>query len=123
MNLHVTFRNLSAREEVRRRAEVLHKKIHRFLDPAADTHLTVAVEHGKAVIEMVVSTKGHVHKVVEEQDELRSALDGVFHRMENALRRGKERRSARKSVRNRDDDDLEEEDEAFDEVVEEIAAT
>ena len=42
----------------------------------------------------VVTVKGEVHKAVEEDPELRAALDKVFHTMEIQLRRGKEKRIA-----------------------------
>lgn len=92
MHLEVTFRNLRARDEIRTRAELLFAKLHRFLDPAAGAQLVVAVEHENAVIELVVTSRGEVHKVEEEDAELRTALDKVFHTMEVNLRRAKERR-------------------------------
>lgn len=92
--LQVTFRNLNPREEVRQRAEVLYQKLHRFLDPAAEAQMLVGVEHGSAVVEMTVTSRGHVHKVVEENEQLRAALDGAMHRMEEALRRGKEKKGS-----------------------------
>ena len=96
MHLEVTFRNLGPREEVRRRAAVLFKKLERFLDPAADGNLIVGVEHDTAVVEMVLSTWGTVHKAVEEDPDLRTALDRLFHRVEVQLRRTKERRIDRR---------------------------
>lgn len=92
MRLEVTFRNLQAREEVRKRAEILFAKLERFLDPAAEGVLTVAIEHGAASLEMHVTTRGTVHKSSEEDPDLRTALDRLFHRLEVQLRRGKEKR-------------------------------
>jgi len=92
MRLEVTFRNLQARDEVRNRAEILFAKLERFLDPAAEGVLTVAIEHGAAHLEMHVTTRGAVHKASEEDADLRTALDRLFHRLEVQLRRGKEKR-------------------------------
>ncbi len=92
MHLEVSFRNLRPRVEVRRRADVLFKKLHRFLDPAAEAQLVVAVEHGQAVLDAVVSTRGTTYKVHEEHEELRAALDNTFHTLEIQLRRAKEKR-------------------------------
>lgn len=92
MQLQVSFRNLNARDEVRSRAQVLFDKLERFLDPAAEGQLTVAVEHGTAAIEVHVTSRGHVFKSNEEDEDLRTALDRAFHRLEMQLRRAKERR-------------------------------
>ncbi len=92
MHLEVTFRNLSPREEVRKRADVLFAKLHRFLDAAADAQLNVGIEHSNAIIELVVTSHGAVHKASEEDEDLRTAIDRTFHTMETQLRRAKERR-------------------------------
>lgn len=96
MKLEVSFKNLRPRKEVKARAESLHSKLERFLDPAAEAHLTVAVEHSDAVLELVVSAHGDTLKATEEHADLRTALDKVFHTMETQLRRSKERRGRRR---------------------------
>jgi ribosomal subunit interface protein len=93
--LQVSFRNLRARDEIKTRAEVLYDKLERFLDTASEASLVVAVEHGKAIMELNVRSGGEVHTVTEEDDDLRAALDKSFHTMEDRLRRSKERRSDR----------------------------
>ena len=93
MRLEVTYRSLQGKPEIRRRAEALFKKLHRFLDPAAEGKLMLAADHGRVVSELVVSAYGHVFKCIEEDDELRSALDATFHTMEGQLRRAKDRRT------------------------------
>jgi ribosomal subunit interface protein len=103
MHLEVTFKNLKPREEVKKRAQALYKKLERFLDSASEGVLVLDVEHGQAILELVVTVKGEVHKAVEEDPELRAALDKVFHTMEIQLRRGKERRLAgRREVEEQD---------------------
>lgn len=92
MHLEVTFKNLRARDEVRARAVALYEKLERFLDPHSDGSLVVSVEHGKALMELVVRAMGETHTVTEEHEELRTALDKAFHTMEVRLRRAKERR-------------------------------
>ena len=95
MHLEVTFKNLRPRDELKKRAEVLHDKLERFLDPAATSQLTVEVEHGRAILEMVVHTMGGTHTVKSEHEELRPALDQLFHTVEERLRRNKEKRQDR----------------------------
>ncbi len=92
MHLEVTFRNLKPRAEIKRRAEALYAKVEHFLDPAATAILVVLSEHGAFNLDLVVTTNGAVHQIEEEDADLRTALDRVFHRMETALRRAKERR-------------------------------
>jgi ribosomal subunit interface protein len=100
MHLEVSFRNLRPRDEIKLRAQALYEKLERFLDAASEGALVVAVEHDKAIMELVVRTGGEVHTVNEEDDDLRTALDKAFHTMEVRLRRSKERRldRTRKSV-------------------------
>ena len=96
MALEVSFRNIRPRDEIKKRGEVLYGKLERFLDPDAEGHLTVNIEHGQAILELVVVTRGDTQKAEEEHEELRTALDKVFHTMEMQLRRRKERREDRK---------------------------
>ena len=95
MQLEITFKNLRPRNEIRVRADALYEKLERFLDAPAEGHLVVTVEHGKAVLELVVTSHGETHTVTEEEDELRTALDKLFHTMEVRLRRAKEKRIGR----------------------------
>lgn len=92
MHLEITFRNLRARSEIRRRAEALYAKVERFLDPAATATLVITAEHQKFVTDLTVTTAGTVHQVEDEDADLRTALDRTFHRVETVLRRAKERR-------------------------------
>ena len=109
MHLEVTFKNLRAREEIRKRATALFKKLERFLDPSAEGQLIVAVEHGSAVLELVVTTHGEVHKALEEEEELRTALDKLFHTMEGQLRRAKSRRITKRKGGDAEDGFVEDE--------------
>jgi len=108
MHLEVTFRNLNPREEVRTRAQALYTKLEKFLDSAAQGQMVVAVEHGAAVIETVVTSRGVTFKAVEEDPDLRTALDRAMHNLENQLRRAKEKRTHHKG-RGTDDAEIAEE--------------
>jgi ribosomal subunit interface protein len=96
MHLEVSFRNLGPREEVRKRAQFLFEKLARFLDPAAQGQLTIAVEHGLCIVEVALRAHGYTFKVREEDNELRTALDKSFHTLEQQLRRAKDRRTTHK---------------------------
>jgi len=112
MHLEVTFKNLRPRDELKKRAEVLHDKLERFLDPAATSQLTVEVEHGRAILELVVHTRGETHSVRAEHEELKAALDELFHTVEERLRRTKEKRVDRVRRGAGDDDGFEAGDDA-----------
>ena len=56
----------------------------------------VGASHGSTVLELVVTKKGHTFKAQEEDGDLRTALDRVFHTMEGQLRRAKERTVGRR---------------------------
>jgi len=92
MHLEVSFKNLRPRDEIKTRAQALYTKLEKFLDPASEATLLVNVEHGKAILELVIRTAGETHLVTEEDAELRAALDRTFHTMEVRLRRSKEKR-------------------------------
>jgi ribosomal subunit interface protein len=89
MNLEVSFKNVRPRDDIRQRSQALYKKLERFMEPASEGRLVVSVEHSSACLELVVSAHGQVHKVEVEEDELRTAVDKVFHTMEVTLRRQK----------------------------------
>lgn len=92
MSLEVTFRNLRPRDEIRRRGEALYAKLERFLDSASTASLVVAVEAGAPAVELTVTSRGHTYTADERDDELRTALDRLFHNVEEQLRRAKDRR-------------------------------
>jgi len=96
MQLDVTFRNLTPRDEVRQRAKALFERMERFLDPASEGSLIISVQRGAKNLELRVTTRGQTFVASEEESELRTALDKVFHTMENTLRRAKERRTDRR---------------------------
>jgi len=96
MNLDVTFRNLRPRDEIRRRGDALYAKLERLLDPAADAHMVVSIEHHEAIVEVVVTTLGHVCKAEERSDDLRTAMDKAFHGVEEQLRRLKDKRTEKR---------------------------
>jgi ribosomal subunit interface protein len=96
MQLEVTFRRLNPRDEVRQRAEALFAKFDRFLDPAAEGHLVVTVEHQQAICELLVTSRGHTFKAEHVDEQLRTAIDQVFHNMEEQLRRFKDKRTDRR---------------------------
>jgi ribosomal subunit interface protein len=104
MKIDITYRNLRARDSIRNRAEALYEKLERFLDPAAESQLVLSIEHGMAVAEIVVASHGQTYKVAEEDAELRTAMDRMFHVMEGQLRRAKERRQDHRGRRNRADE-------------------
>lgn len=93
MHLEVSFKNIRPRDEIRQRATALFKKLERFLDDAAEANLVVDVEHGNAILELVLRHNGETNKVTAEHNDLRTALDQLFHTAETQLRRAKERRA------------------------------
>ncbi len=96
MHLEMTFRHMNARPEIKRRADALFAKLHKFLDEAAEGHLTVGSEHGGTTVELLITTRGQVVKAEEADEDLRTALDRAFHRVEDQLRRGKEKHEGRR---------------------------
>lgn len=102
MNLHVTFRNLNPRDEIRRRGEALFAKLERFVDPATEGQMIVSIEAHEAIVEVIVSEGRHVSKALERSEDLRTAMDKAFHTVEEQLRRRKDRRNSGKRARRRE---------------------
>jgi ribosomal subunit interface protein len=96
MSIEVSFKGLKPRKEVRERAEALYQKLERFLEPASEARLMIAVSHGNAVLELVVTKKGHSFRAEAEDGDLRTALDRLFHTIEGQLRRSKDRSVGRR---------------------------
>lgn len=97
MNLEVTFRNLNPRDEIRKRAATLYGKFERFLDAAAEGHFIVSIEHDAAICELVVKSRRHTFKAEEQDPDLRTAMDKVFHNVEEQLRRFKDKRTDKRA--------------------------
>ncbi len=117
MHLEVTFRQMSARPEIKKRADALYEKLERFLDPAADGQLIVGNEHGATAVEFVITTRGQVAKAIEEDDDLRTAMDRAFHRVEDQLRRAKDKNvSKRRRGQSLSDLPVDEQDDGDDEL-------
>ena len=102
MSLTVTFRNLSPREEIRRRGDALFAKLERFLDESAEGQMIVSVEQHETVVEVVVTSRGRVSKGEERSDDLRTAMDKAFHTVEEQLRRTKDKRTSARRGKRRD---------------------
>lgn len=102
MDLHVTFRNLNPRDEIRRRGEALYAKLDRFLDPAAEGQMVVSIEQHEAIVEVIVTARGQVSKAEVRDEDLRTAMDKAFHTVEEQLRRQKDRRNSGKRARRRE---------------------
>lgn len=95
MQLQVTFRGTKPRDEVRRRAETLFGKLERFLDAASEATVVVSREHGSFEVEITVHAHGRTFQAKDEDEDLRTALDRMFHTIETTLRRAKEKRDDR----------------------------
>lgn len=92
MHLEVTFKHLKPKEEIRRRADALFKKLERFLDPAAEGTLTLTAEHEETIVDFGLHAHGHHFQANSQDGDLRTAIDRAFHTMEKNLRRAKEKR-------------------------------
>lgn len=76
------------------------EKLQRYFDRVTGAQVTVDLEHREnPSVELKVSAKGtDVFVAVEQSVDVMSALDGALHKMEQQIRRYKERRTERRGT-------------------------
>ena len=93
MSITVSYRNLKPRRDVNRRAESLYGKMEAYLDPAASATLLLSAENDAVVAEATVQAWSNTFRAEETDDELRTAMDKVMHKLNEQVRRFKDKRS------------------------------
>ena len=93
MRLDVTFRNLDASDKLRAYCERRLQKVGRFLKDSAEAHVVLRVEKHREMAEVTITgVRGRNHVASAEAEDLRSAIDAVSHKLEEAVRRAHDRR-------------------------------
>ncbi len=96
MRLDVTFRNLEASEKLREHCNRRLQKVGRYLKEEAEAHVVLRVEKNREIAEVTITgRRGQTHVASAEGPDLRSAIDGVAHKLERAVRRAGDRRNDR----------------------------
>jgi len=96
MQISTTARHCELDNELRAFAQQRLEKITRFARDIHEAHLTITAEKFRHVAEIQVKLDHHEMVIRDESPEMRMAIDRAIDRLEQQLRRLKERRVDRK---------------------------
>ena len=96
MQIHTTARHCELDQEVRLHAQKRLEKLGKFARDIREAHLTVTAEGYRHQAEIILHLNHHELVSREESTEPRSAIDLAADRLEERLRRFKEKRVGRK---------------------------
>ena len=99
MQIHTTARHCELDQEVRLHAEERLRKLGKFARDIREAHLTVTAERYRHSAEITIRLNHHELVSREESNEPRIAIDLAADRLEEQLRRFKEKRVDRKRAR------------------------
>jgi len=113
MDITVTFRHTEPIESLKAYAEEKASKIKKYLDSPVEAHIVLSVEKFRHQADVTVSINGTVIKGVEETGDMYSAIDQVMDKIETQVKRhlSKTRDHRSDSIRNEEDQSIEESDE------------
>ena len=97
MNVTVTFRHMPTSETLRAHAEQRAAKFMKYLRDPIDIHLVLSIEKIRQIAELNVQAKNFSSHALEESQDMYSSIDKVMGKMEEQLRRHKERIKDHKS--------------------------
>jgi putative sigma-54 modulation protein len=92
MHLEITFRNIDPSDAIREKAEKRFAKVARYLREPVEAHLVMKVEKHRHSAEVTVHAAGDQHFSVHDVTEnMYVTLDQVMARLEEAVKRARER--------------------------------
>jgi putative sigma-54 modulation protein len=91
MNVMVTFRRMPTSEALRQHCEEKAQKFLKYLIEPVDIHVVLKVEKIRQIAEISVQSKNFSAHAVEESPDMYTSIDKVMSKMEQQLRRHKER--------------------------------
>lgn len=89
MNITITGRKCSPREDFKQRAEKKLKKIERFFGPDASAKIVATAEKKFKEVEITISNKGMIFRAQEKADDLSEALDKCVDTLIRQIRKNK----------------------------------
>ena len=91
MNVMVTFRHMPTSEALRQHAEDRAQKFLKYLVEPVDIHVVLKIEKIRQIAEISVQSKNFSAHAVEENQDMYTSIDKAMLKMEEQLRRHKER--------------------------------
>lgn len=96
MQISITARQCEVTQGVRQFAEQRLTKLQKFASDIQNIHVIIRQQRGKYEAEIKLSIKGHELVATHDHSEAGAAIEGAADRMEEQIRRQKERRTDRK---------------------------
>ncbi len=91
MEVNVTFRHMESSEALRKYAEEKTGRILKYLFEPVEVHWVLSVEKIRHIADATVVANGVTMKAQEDTQDMYSAIDSVIDKLENQVRRHKER--------------------------------
>ncbi len=91
MNVTVTFRRMPPSDALRSHAEDKGSKFMKYLIEPVDIHVVLKVEKIRQIAEISVQSKNFTAHAIEESHDMYTSIDKVASKMEEQLRRHKDR--------------------------------
>ena len=91
MNVTVTFRHMPASDSLRNHAQEKGQKFLKYLMDPVDIHVVLKIEKIRQIAEISVQSKNFTGHAVEDTQDMYTSIDKVMTKMEQQLRKHKER--------------------------------
>lgn len=91
MQVNVTFRHMESSEAIRKYAEEKTERLSKYLFEPIEVHWVLAIEKIRHIADATVAANGVTIKAQEDTQDMYSAIDSVIDKLENQVRRHKER--------------------------------
>ncbi len=91
MQVNVTFRHMESSETLRKYAEEKTERLSKYLFEPIEVHWVLAIEKIRHIADATVAGTGITIKAQEDTQDMYSAIDSVIDKLENQVRRHKER--------------------------------
>lgn len=99
MNVHFTFRNISSTEAIKDHVSKKVEKFNKFVTYELDVHVRCFVEKPYQTCEITVYAEHQELVAIATTKDLYEAIDLTVHKIENQLKKQREKRKGHKSAR------------------------
>ncbi len=97
MQVSVTFRHMESSDALRKYAEEKTERLSKYLFEPIEVHWVLSIEKIRHIADATVAANGVAIKAQEDTQDMYSAIDSVIDKLENQVRRHKERIKQHKS--------------------------
>jgi len=98
MQIHVTFRHMEPSDAVREYAESKFERFQKYLHEPVEVHAVLQIQKIRQLAEVTVTAKSVRFHAVEESPDMYASIDLVTDKIEQHLKKHKEKIKSHKSV-------------------------